>query len=253
MKKTKFSKPKGGKNKGKGSATPSQPAVSKGIFGVPLEGISQHDPVRGWELPTLIGDALQRIRVDIKQEGIFRLSGLSSVVNELRAAYDSGSDVDLSLHEVNDCCGLLKLFLREMPEPLFPFRFYKAFVSFEEGNKKRKETRKEPRKEKKRKEKKRKAKKYLNSSFVLKPDNFERDKEYIKILLSNLAGPRKPLFFELFRLLHEVSQESEHNLMGASNLAVVIGPTVLRVRFPFSFFLFPLSSLFSFFLERPSL
>ena len=69
----------------------------------------------------------------MKQEGIFRLSAQASLVDDLRRAYDSGNAVDLSQVESNVCCGLLKLFLREMSEPLFPFRLYKAFVSFHEG------------------------------------------------------------------------------------------------------------------------
>ena len=133
MKKSKFSKNKTGK-KGKGANT-SQPAFSMTIFGVPLESICRFDPVKGWGLPPLIKRAIERIRTDIKQEGIFRLSAQANLVDDVRRAYDSGNAVDLSTVEINVCCGLLKLFLREMPEPLFPFRLYKAFVSFQEGKK----------------------------------------------------------------------------------------------------------------------
>ena len=131
MKKSKFSKTKTGK-KVKGTTT-SQPAFSMTIFGVPLESISRFDPVKGWGLPPLIKRSIERIRMDMKQEGIFRLSAQANLVDDLRRAYDSGNAVDLSQVESNVCCGLLKLFLREMSEPLFPFRLYKAFVSFQEG------------------------------------------------------------------------------------------------------------------------
>jgi hypothetical protein len=58
-------------------------------------------------------------------EGIFRLSGNAVRVREIKTQFDRGQDVDLSKEtDPHVVAGLIKLFLRELPEPLFPFDFY---------------------------------------------------------------------------------------------------------------------------------
>ena len=56
----------------------------------------------------------------MKEEGIFRLSGSSTHIKELREAFDRGEEVDLTLvKDEHVVTGLLKLYFRELPEPLF--------------------------------------------------------------------------------------------------------------------------------------
>ena len=59
--------------------------------------------------------------------------------------------------------------------------------------------------------------------------SFEEDCEYLRSLIHTLPGPHKAMFFALFALLHAISLHKDENLMDASNLAVVIGPAILRV------------------------
>jgi len=62
-------------------------------------------------------------------EGLFRLSAQSSDVTELKQRLDNGENVNFS--KVLDChavSGLIKMFLRELPEPLLTFTQYTSFV-----------------------------------------------------------------------------------------------------------------------------
>lgn len=52
-------------------------------------------------------------------EGIYRISGVKSKVQSLREAYNRGAvSVYLHEHEPNVVASLLKLYLRELPEPV---------------------------------------------------------------------------------------------------------------------------------------
>ena len=62
-------------------------------------------------------------------EGIFRLSGSANKIAELKAVVDSGSDVHFEpgATNIHDVCGLLKLYLRELPEGIFTDTLYPVF------------------------------------------------------------------------------------------------------------------------------
>ena len=102
------------------------------VFGVPLTVTATYDEkTSSYHLPAVVTHSILRIAACKKEEGIFRLSGKANAITELKEAYDNKQPVDLSKVDSNVCCGLLKLYLREMPEPLFPARLYKAFVYFQ--------------------------------------------------------------------------------------------------------------------------
>ena len=51
-------------------------------------------------------------------EGIYRISGVKSKVTALKDQYNQHMDVYLHEHEPNTVASLLKLYLRELPEPV---------------------------------------------------------------------------------------------------------------------------------------
>lgn len=66
--------------------------------------------------------------------GIFRLPGQASRIHALKDLYDSGSQEDFSSSEdVHTVASLLKLYLRELPEPVVPFVLYDSFKQVLEG------------------------------------------------------------------------------------------------------------------------
>ena len=65
-------------------------------------------------------------------EGIFRNPANAAVLHALRKAYDNGEDVDLSIvSDAHVVAGLLKLFFRELPEPLLTFELYDEWIAAE--------------------------------------------------------------------------------------------------------------------------
>jgi hypothetical protein len=60
------------------------------------------------------------------QEGIFRVEANG---DELSAALAAGDGLEFSsVKSVHTIAGVIKLFLRELPEPLLTFHFYEQYV-----------------------------------------------------------------------------------------------------------------------------
>jgi len=67
-------------------------------------------------------------------EGIFRINGSQRVVEKLRASFDMRGDAHLEEDgDIMAVAGLLKLFLRELPESAVPEYLTRRFVMTQEG------------------------------------------------------------------------------------------------------------------------
>ena len=67
----------------------------------------------------------------LEVDGIYRVSGNLATIQKLRFLVDQEEDLDLDNNQWEDIhvvTGALKMFFRELPEPLFPFRFFQPFV-----------------------------------------------------------------------------------------------------------------------------
>ena len=67
----------------------------------------------------------------VNEEGIFRISGSLEQILKLKSRLDSGHSIDF-FEENSDChviAGLLRLYFRELPDPLFTFEHYETFLS----------------------------------------------------------------------------------------------------------------------------
>lgn len=63
----------------------------------------------------------------MRVEGLFRLSGDANVINQMRASFDAGRTPDF--HDgsnPHNIAGVLKLWLRKLPEPLLTFDLYQV-------------------------------------------------------------------------------------------------------------------------------
>lgn len=75
-----------------------------------------------------------RVCTGLECEGIFRVNGSQRVVEKLRASFDQQGDANLEEdHDVMAVAGLLKLFLRELPESAIPEYMTRRFVMTQEG------------------------------------------------------------------------------------------------------------------------
>ncbi|XP_078697709.1 uncharacterized protein LOC144925548 isoform X2 [Branchiostoma floridae x Branchiostoma belcheri] len=99
------------------------------IFGIPLhEAVERSKLIDGIELPAIFRDCLDFIEErGLCTEGIYRISPVKSQVDALRAAYDHGEVVDLQDHDPHTVAGLLKTYLRELPDPVLTMELLPGF------------------------------------------------------------------------------------------------------------------------------
>jgi len=100
------------------------------VFGVLLTDVCEREKQ---SIPTVTEEIFTYLEQNaLEIEGIFRIPGNSLVVDELKALYN-GEQV--SLNNIFECkdkyavAGLLKLYLRELPDPLLTHRFYSTFIA----------------------------------------------------------------------------------------------------------------------------
>lgn len=195
---------------------------NKAVFGVPLVETMTKQRAAGspLDVPQVIAAAFAYLDQPglLQTEGLFRLSGSAVTINQLKAQANEGSQfptlipgrpVDLS--NVNDphaVTGLLKLYIRELPEPLCPFDFYDRLVRLSPS-----------------------SNSFLSDfrSLLLQ---FPPDHMYTSLRSFTF----RVLLRRLMELLHRTSQWSDANKMTVSNLAIVIAPNLLHSRHgtPFS-------------------
>jgi hypothetical protein len=159
------------------------------IFGKPLP----NDPKN---LPEFILEGLIYLeKKGLKSEGIFRLSGDNNIMQEFKKKIDSGKKIDFSsLDDINCVSGLIKLYFRELPEPLCTYDHYEMFMAA--------------------------------TGIPDKKQRLVMIKKVIKFLpLSNLK-----LMKILCRFLSKVIKNEEYNKMSAANLAICFAPNLLKRR-----------------------
>ncbi|KAI8372772.1 Rho GTPase activation protein [Radiomyces spectabilis] len=109
--------------------------VTKGIFGAPLEYAAQCGSITSNGL--CVPDPVNRCFTEILQrglrtEGIFRLSGAASEVNQLQRDFDRpptyGKYLDLTHHDIHAITGVVKKFLRNLPESVIPSAYHDRFL-----------------------------------------------------------------------------------------------------------------------------
>ncbi|KAM4722901.1 rho GTPase-activating protein 29 [Rhinophrynus dorsalis] len=152
-------------------------------------------------------------------KGIYRVNGAKSRVEKLCQAFENGKDlVELSDLYAHDISNVLKLYLRQLPEPLILFRLYNELIGLAKESQRVNEEEVE-----------------VNpSSPTLKrqPSGVELNRVIIKIrdLLKQLPLPNYNTLQYLIGHLHRVTEEVEENKMSASNLGIIFGPTLIRPR-----------------------
>ncbi|KAJ7418595.1 Rho GTPase activating protein 25 [Willisornis vidua] len=106
-------------------------SASGAVFGQRLADTVAYEQRFGQpQVPVLVQKCAQFIlERGRSEEGIFRLPGQDTVVKQLRDAFDAGERP--SFHrdtDVHTVASLLKLYLRELPEPVVPWAQYEDFL-----------------------------------------------------------------------------------------------------------------------------
>ncbi|XP_061761769.1 rho GTPase-activating protein 27-like isoform X2 [Nerophis ophidion] len=128
-------------------------------------------------------------------DGIYRVSGNLAVIQKLRHKADHEEHLDLEdgqWEDIHVITGALKLFLRELPEPLFPFSFFDKFIA------------------------------------AIQVPDYDLRVSYMKDLVAALPVPNHDTMELLFKHLRRVIEHKESNRMSVQSVAIVFGPTLLR-------------------------
>lgn len=138
-------------------------------------------------------EEIERRKGAIESEGLYRVSGFSDAIDELRLAFDRGDNVDFNDFKYNDIhviCSLLKLYLRQLPIPLITFEVYNKLIES------------------------------LNTAT--------NAIQIIKACIQDLPPAHYLTLKYLMEHLCKVSKYSSKNQMNFENLAIVFGPTLMR-------------------------
>lgn len=173
--------------------SPTGPIVNP-TFGVDLGDQMLRDSV---EVPLVLSKCAEAIeREGLDSMGIYRLSGTTSRVQRLKACLDrdlEGTDLmsEDNLSDINDIAAVLKLWFRELPEPLLTWELYHQFID------------------------------------VSKIENDRLRHIRLHERVNELPDPNYATLKYLMGHLDKVAQRESSNQMSVSNLAIVFGPNLL--------------------------
>jgi hypothetical protein len=166
------------------------PAGARKLFGGSLEdGVAMGDLV----IPRVCFVCVEYLRErGLDEPGIFRVGGARDAIDALARQFEANGEV--KLQSVHDVSSVLKQYLRQLSEPIFPFAMYAQYLD------------------------------------VASRHNM-RDPQRIPALAAlNRQLPRSNhiLLSYLFRFFLLVSQHEANNKMNINNLAIVLAPNLLR-------------------------
>uniref|UniRef100_A0A3P9M5P1 BCR activator of RhoGEF and GTPase n=1 Tax=Oryzias latipes TaxID=8090 RepID=A0A3P9M5P1_ORYLA len=164
-----------------------------GVFGVKISSVTKRERSK---VPYIVRQCLEEIeRRGMEEVGIYRVSGVATDIQALKTAFDTNNkDVSVMMSEmdVNAIAGTLKLYFRELPEPLFTDELYPNFTG-----------------------------------GITLSDSVAKESCMLNLLLS-LPEPNLVTFLFLLDHLKRVAEKESVNKMSLHNLATVFGPTLLR-------------------------
>ncbi|KAF7667414.1 hypothetical protein LDENG_00062770, partial [Lucifuga dentata] len=153
-------------------------------------------------------------------KGIYRVNGAKSRVEKLCQAFENGKDlVELSDLYPHDISNVLKLYLRQLPEPLILFRYYNDFIGLAKESQSIIVEEVE-------------ASRLTPNPLTPAQVGVELNRTLFKIkdLLRQLPPAHYKTLQFLIEHLHRVAERSEENKMTASNLGIIFGPTLIKPR-----------------------
>lgn len=166
------------------------------FFGVPLEASYTRVKNAGEpHITTRMIDTLRRRA--LHEEGLFRLAGNKAEVRFLHLQADCGKPIEFDHQPIHDVSSLLKIFYRELPEPIIPFDSYDAVVGASRNT-----------------------------------DESDHDGLLAKLgqFVASLPDVNKMFLHELFEFMNEVASHADHNKMSLRNLVIVWAPNLLRAK-----------------------
>ncbi|XP_065098279.1 rho GTPase-activating protein 12b isoform X3 [Paramisgurnus dabryanus] len=163
------------------------------VFGCSLTALCQRE---GTSVPNFVKMCIEHVEnTGLKVDGLYRVSGNLAVIQKLRFAVNHDEKINLEDNKWEDIhvtTGALKMFFRELPEPLFTYTSFNDFVE------------------------------------AIKNSDYKQRVQSIKDLIKQLPKPNQETMKVLFQHLKRVIDHGEVNRMTTQSVAIVFGPTLLR-------------------------
>lgn len=168
-------------------------STQREVFGAPIASISRRD---GSLVPHIIQRCVEQVeKRGLEELGIYRISGLATDVQTLKMAFNTDTrvaSVRASGMDVHAVAGCLKLYLRDLPEPLLSSELFTDFTQ---------------------------------ALDISNPVDKDRR---MRVLMESLPDVNLHTFLFLLEHLKHVASRESVNKMSLYNLATVFGPTLLR-------------------------
>lgn len=171
---------------------------TSGVFGKSLMDTVTYEQRFGRHtVPILVQKCVEFIKDHgLDEEGIFRLPGQDNAVKQFRDAFDAGERPSFPRDtDVHTVASLLKLYLRELPEPVVPWTQYQDF---------------------------------LDCTTLLDTSSQGEGWQKLEKQISLLPRINYNLLSYVCRFLFEVQQHASVNKMNVENLATVMGINLLK-------------------------
>ncbi|XP_056869213.1 rho GTPase-activating protein 12b isoform X3 [Takifugu flavidus] len=163
------------------------------VFGSSLTSLCQRE---NSSVPNFVQMCIDHVeKTALSVDGLYRVSGNLAVIQKLRFAVNHDEKLDLNdskWEDIHVTTGALKMFFRELPEPLFTYGFFNDFVD------------------------------------AIKCSDHKQRVNTVKDLIRKLPKPNQDTMQTLFKHLRRVTEHGEANRMTAQSVAIVFGPTLLR-------------------------
>ncbi|XP_054027325.1 rho GTPase-activating protein 12 isoform X6 [Dryobates pubescens] len=162
------------------------------VFGSNLTSLCQRENSTVPKFVKLCIEHVEEHGLDV--DGLYRVSGNLAVIQKLRFAVNHDEKLDLNdskWEDIHVITGALKMFFRELPEPLFTYNHFNDFVN------------------------------------AIKQEPRQRV-HAVKDLIKQLPKPNQDTMQILFRHLKRVVENGEKNRMTYQSVAIVFGPTLLK-------------------------
>ncbi|XP_039672009.1 rho GTPase-activating protein 12-like isoform X11 [Perca fluviatilis] len=163
------------------------------VFGCSLSSLCQRENVT---VPIFVKMCIDHVENNgLCIDGLYRVSGNLAIIQKLRFAVNHDEKVNLTddkWEDIHVTTGALKMYFRELPEPLFTYALFHDFVS------------------------------------AIKVPDYKQRVQSIKDLIKQLPKPNHDTMQALFKHLRKVIDHGEENRMTTQSVAIVFGPTLLR-------------------------
>ncbi|XP_048366967.1 rho GTPase-activating protein 12 isoform X2 [Sphaerodactylus townsendi] len=162
------------------------------VFGCNLANLCQRENSTVPKFVKLCIEHVEEHGLDV--DGLYRVSGNLAVIQKLRFAVNHDEKLDLNdskWEDIHVITGALKMFFRELPEPLFTFNHFNDFVN------------------------------------AIKQEPRQRVPA-VRDLIKQLPKPNQDTMQVLFRHLKRIVENGEKNRMTYQSIAIVFGPTLLK-------------------------